>query len=141
MLGEYWGDAAMTRSRVRKMNEARPARRNRALSKGMPLVSAISAILAGAPPVLAQDQADDQLGTLIVTATKREENLQNVPLSIQAIGAEKLDELNITDFEDYVKFLPSVQFTSFGPGFSVAYFRGVASGENANHSGPQPTVG
>ncbi len=108
----------------------------------VPLASAISALLAGAPPAFAQDQTDSgPLGELIVTATKREENLQNVPLSIQAIGSEKLDELNITDFNDYVKFLPSVQFTSFGPGFSVAYFRGVASGENANHSGPQPTVG
>ncbi len=108
----------------------------------VPLASAISALLAGAPPVFAQDEASTgALGELVVTATKREENLQNVPLSIQAIGSEKLEELNITDFNDYVKFLPSVQFTSFGPGFSVAYFRGVASGENANHSGPQPTVG
>lgn len=130
----------MTRSQARRMSHAR-ARRTRAVLKGMPLASAISAILAGIPPALAQDQADSQIGELIVTATKREENLQNVPLSIQAIGAERLDELNITDFSDYVKFLPSVQFTSFGPGFSVAYFRGVSSGENANHSGPQPTVG
>ena len=123
------------------MNRTRRLKHDRLLSRGMPLVSAISAILAGVSPALAQDQANDQLGELIVTATKREENLQNVPLSIQAIGGEKLDDLNITDFDDYVKFLPSVQFTSFGPGFSVAYFRGVASGENANHSGPQPTVG
>jgi outer membrane receptor protein involved in Fe transport len=123
------------------MNYARSSRRSRVILRALPLASAISAILTGVPPAMAQDQAEDQLGELIVTATKREENLQNVPLSIQAIGGEKLDELNITDFDDYVKYLPSVQFTSFGPGFSVAYFRGVASGENSNHSGPQPTVG
>jgi outer membrane receptor protein involved in Fe transport len=123
------------------MNQARPANHSRVILKAMPLASAISAILVGAPPAIAQDQAESPLGELTVTATKREESLQNVPLSIQAIGEERLEELHITDFEDYVKFLPSVQFTSFGPGFSVAYFRGVASGENANHSGPQPTVG
>lgn len=108
----------------------------------MPLATAISTILAGAPPAYAQGQADaGVLGEVLVTAQKREENLQDVPLSIQTFGNAQLEELNITDFNDYVKFLPSVAFTSFGPGFSVAYFRGVSSGENANHSGPQPTVG
>jgi iron complex outermembrane receptor protein len=109
----------------------------------LPLASAISAILASAAPsASAQDEESaTRLGEVTVTALKRAENLQDVPLSITAIGTEKLEELNITDFSDYVKFLPSVQFTSFGPGFSVAYFRGVSSGENANHSGPQPTVG
>jgi outer membrane receptor protein involved in Fe transport len=107
----------------------------------VPLASAISALLASAPPALAQDQAPSGLGELVVTATKREESLQNVPLSIQAIGTEQLEELHINDFEDYIKYLPSVAFTSFGPGFSVAYFRGVASGENNNHSAQLPTVG
>jgi outer membrane receptor protein involved in Fe transport len=37
--------------------------------------------------------------------------------------------------------MPSVSYTSLGPGFSLPYFRGVASGENNNHSGPQPSVG
>ena len=78
---------------------------------------------------------------IIVTAQKRSESLQKVPLSIQAINTEKLDQLQVSDFQDYVKFLPSVTFQSGGPGFSKVYFRGVASGENGNHSGPLPTVG
>lgn len=110
----------------------------------LPLATAISAILAGATaPAHAQDpQAEvGTLGQVMVTAQKREENLQDVPLSIQTFGTEQIEQLNIVDFADYVKYLPSVSFTSIGPGFSVAYFRGVASGENNNHSGPQPTVG
>ncbi|HEU4531492.1 MAG TPA: TonB-dependent receptor [Steroidobacteraceae bacterium] len=109
----------------------------------VPLAAAVSAALAGvAAPAIAQDQAQTSvLGEVLVTAQKRTENLQDVPLSIQAFGTEQLEELNIVDFADYVKYLPSVSYTSFGPGFSVAYFRGVASGENNNHSGPQPTVG
>lgn len=78
---------------------------------------------------------------IIVTAQKRSESLQKVPLSIQAINTEKLDQLQVSDFQDYVKFLPSVTFQTGGPGFSKVYFRGVASGENGNHSGPLPTVG
>ena len=78
---------------------------------------------------------------LIVTAQKRTENLQKVPISIQALGSEKLDELNVKDFDDYVKFLPSVSYQTPGPRLPQVYMRGVASGENGNHSGPQPSVG
>ena len=54
---------------------------------------------------------------------------------------EKLTELQVETFDDYVKYLPNVSFQSGGPGFARPYMRGVASGENANHSGPQPSVG
>lgn len=81
------------------------------------------------------------LDTVTVTAQKRVENLQRVPISMQVIGAEKLDELNITDFEDYAKYLPSVSFQTLGPGFAQVYMRGVASGGDGNHSGSLPSVG
>ncbi len=98
-------------------------------------------MLAGAP-AFAQAAADGEGGDeIVVTAQKRSENLQKVPLSIQAIGTEKLDQLQVKEFQDYVKFLPSVTIQSGGPGFSQVYFRAVASGENANHSASLPTVG
>src|SRR3546814_330217 len=78
---------------------------------------------------------------IVVTASKREQNLQDGPLAITAIGTEKLNELQVKEFQDVVKFLPSVTIQSLGPGFSQVYFRGVASGENANHSASLPTVG
>lgn len=87
----------------------------------------------------AAETADD--GEIIVTAQKRSENLQKVPLSIQAFGTEKLDELQVQDFEDYARYLPSVSYQTGGPGFAKVYFRGVASGENANHSASLPSVG
>jgi iron complex outermembrane receptor protein len=96
----------------------------------------------GVAPALAQPAAaGPQLEEVVVTAQKREENLQSVPVSIQALGAQKLQELQVSDFADYVKFLPSVSFKTAGPGFTNIYMRGVASGENANHSGPRPSVG
>jgi iron complex outermembrane receptor protein len=82
---------------------------------------------------------------IIITATKREENLQNVPISVQAIGTRRLDQLNIANFEDYTKQLPSVSFLTTQPGVTTVYMRGVsaAGGTNAegNHSGPLPQVG
>ncbi len=96
-------------------------------------------------PAMAQDApAGDEsgYGDIVVTAQKREENLQNVPISIQALGTEKLDDLNISDFKGYAQQLPSVSFQSSGtPGQSVIYMRGVASGGDGNHSGSLPSVG
>ena len=123
----------MTRSRKRKL------RRLQAAWAGLPLASTI---LTVAPHAFAQQQADTGvLEEVVVTAQKRQESLQNVPLSITAIGTAKLEELHVTDFADYAKLLPSVSYQSFGPGFSLVYMRGVASGGDGNHSGSQPSVG
>ncbi|MDE2595279.1 MAG: TonB-dependent receptor [Sphingomonadales bacterium] len=113
--------------------------------------TAIAALLASTTfvtPAFAQDaQAsasdDNGYGEIIVTAQKREENLQNVPISIQAMGTQKLDDLNITDFKGYAQQLPSVSFQALGgtPGTNVVYMRGVASGGDGNHSGSLPSVG
>ena len=81
------------------------------------------------------------LAEVVVTAQKRVENLQDVPLSIQAIGTQKLSEMNVTKFDDYAQLLPSVSFQSTGPSVEHVYMRGVASGGDGNHSGSLPSVG
>ncbi len=91
------------------------------------------------PATAAFAQAAD--GDIIVTAQKREENLQKVPISIQALGTAKLEQLNVANFNDYSKMLPSVTFQSSSPGSTSVYIRGVASGGDGNHSGSLPSVG
>ena len=96
------------------------------------------------PPVVQQAQSAAGIPDeteIIITATKREENLQNVPISVQAIGTRRLDQLNISNFEDYTKQLPSVSFQTAQPGITTVYERGVASGGDGNHSGSLPSVG
>ncbi len=78
---------------------------------------------------------------IVITATKREENLQDVPISVQAIGTRRLDQLNISNFEDYTKQLPSVSFQTAAPGYTTVYMRGVATGGDGNHTGSLPSVG
>jgi outer membrane receptor protein involved in Fe transport len=78
---------------------------------------------------------------IIVTATKREQYLQDVPLSILALGTRKLDQLNISNFEEYTKQLPSVSYNTSQSGGAVIYMRGVATGGDGNHSGSLPSVG
>ena len=98
--------------------------------------------LAGTTPALAQDAgAEDDKNVIIVTAQKRAQDLQDVPIAIQAFGTEALDQLQVSELADAVKFLPSVTIQQGAPGFAQVYFRGVASGENANHSTSLPTVG
>jgi len=90
--------------------------------------------------VAQQGQARDP-NDIVVTATKREERLQNVPQSVIALGTKKLDQLNITNFEDYTRQLPSVSFNTSQSGGAVIYMRGVATGGDGNHSGSLPSVG
>lgn len=64
----------------------------------------------------AEETPDLQLQSVIVTARKRSESLQDVPASVQAFGDEEIQRLNITKFEDYARFAPSVSFNTQGPG-------------------------
>jgi outer membrane receptor protein involved in Fe transport len=97
---------------------------------------------AVATPALAQDEESGGVGDIVITATKREENLQDVPMSVQALDGERLQELGITDFAGYAEHLPTLSYSpSYGPGYNRPFMRGVASGENGNHSGSQPSVG
>ena len=98
-------------------------------------------MIATSGTALAQQANVEDDNDIVVTASKREENLQDVPLAITAIGNERLDQLQVNEFADVVKFLPSVTIQSAAPGFAQVYFRGVSSGENANHSASLPTVG
>jgi iron complex outermembrane receptor protein len=115
----------------------------------VPLASAISAILAGVPVAQAQQaQATGGLEEVVVTAQKVSENLQNVPISIQVLGNQKLEELHVVSLDDYVKYMPSVSYSrgqgqggNAQPGESHVYMRGVVSGANENHSGSTPSVG
>jgi iron complex outermembrane receptor protein len=96
----------------------------------------------------AADASGGGIETVVVTAEKRSEDIQQAPLSITALTTKKLDQLQISNFADYVKFLPSVTYTvggagggNAGPSFANVSMRGVSSGNDGNHSGSLPTVG
>ena len=65
--------------------------------------------------------------TIVVTAQRRSEDLQDVPVSVQALGQEQLDQLNIATFDDYLQQLPTVTAGGGSPGQSTIYIRGLAS--------------
>jgi outer membrane receptor protein involved in Fe transport len=97
--------------------------------------------LGWATPALAEAPSDIGDAEIIVTATRRDASLQDVPISLQALGERTLDEQNVASFDDYVKLLPSVSFQSFGPGQSQLSFRGINSGGDGLDAGSLPTTG
>ena len=71
--------------------------------------------------------AHAQIEEVLVTATKRTESMQDIPVAVSALGEESLDQLGISNFEDYLLQLPNVTAGGSGPGQNTIYIRGVAS--------------
>ncbi|HTD10569.1 MAG TPA: TonB-dependent receptor [Steroidobacteraceae bacterium] len=106
---------------------------------------AVAAILAGASVGVAVDASaaepantgsaesgTEALQEIVVTAQRRSENMQDVPIAMQAITAESLQQLNIKTFDDYVKYLPNVTSASNGPGQNEVFMRGLSAGSQAS---------
>jgi iron complex outermembrane recepter protein len=79
------------------------------------------------------------LEEIVVTATRRSENLQNVPITIQALTSDTLEKLNVETFDDMVKYLPNVTTQNLSPGQGNIYLRGLAVGTLATQG--QGSVG
>ena len=88
------------------------------------LSRAIASTLLAAP-VLVVNAAE--LEEIVVTATKRPESLQDVPVAVQAVNGAAMKALGVSTFDEYVKFLPNVTQQGRGPGRNEIYIRGVAT--------------
>jgi outer membrane receptor protein involved in Fe transport len=101
---------------------------------------AIAAILSGGTAGLVhaapatETEASEGIQEITVTAQRRTENMQNVPITITALTAETLTQLNVTTLNDYVKFLPNVTVANQGPGQGLIYMRGLATTEDGEQS-------
>jgi len=102
---------------------------------------AVATALAVAPPHSPAAEATDAsvLQEIVVTARKREENLQDVPLSIDVFTKKDLQNLGISGFDDYAAKVPSISFISEGPGTQFFVMRGVSDGSNPNYSNTSAT--
>jgi iron complex outermembrane receptor protein len=101
---------------------------------------AVAAILGGTSvAVSAQEQAtstetttSEGITEVIVTAQRRSEKMQDVPISMQALTGQTLQQLNIQTFDDYLKYLPNVTSASNGPGQNEVFMRGLSAGSQAS---------
>ena len=95
---------------------------------------ALTTVLLAAPAIAQQAEDTDtgaesnrRLQTVTVTATKRAESAQDIPVTVNAIGEQELEQLGVDVFTDYLTQLPGVTAGGGGPGQSTIYIRGVAS--------------
>ncbi len=73
------------------------------------------------------------LEEIVVTARKREESLQETPISITAFSAASLEAANMVDLRDIGKYTPGMSFTSYGMGSSEAgaiFLRGIGQSDH-----------
>ena len=102
-------------------------------------------ILAGTSPPKATGQtATDESLEVIVTADRREENLQDVPITIQAFTGDRLKQLSVTTFNDLLKYTANVTYSGNGPGTGNIFVRGLGSigtgNQSQSTSAPFPNV-
>src|SRR5688572_25809109 len=84
-----------------------------------------------APCAFAADTPRDLqvLQEIVVTATKRTERLQDVPISVSAITGEDIQARGFTNYADYLNTVPGVYFQDSGPGTSQIRIRGISAAE------------
>ena len=80
----------------------------------------------------ASEASGNALAEITVTAQRRTENIQDVPISIQALTAQTLQQLNVSTFDDYLRYLPNVTSASNGPGQNEVFMRGLSAGSQAS---------
>jgi outer membrane receptor protein involved in Fe transport len=74
------------------------------------------------------------LEEVVVTAQRRVESIQDVPITIQAIGSEQLSRLNVRSLDDVIRLLPNVTYAANGPGQGTVYMRGLSVGYAGSQS-------
>jgi iron complex outermembrane receptor protein len=83
----------------------------------------------GTPAADSADANSDVIQEITVTAQRRAENLQDVPITIQALTGETLSKLNVSTFDDFIRYLPNVSVAGSGPGQNNIFIRGLSVGE------------
>jgi outer membrane receptor protein involved in Fe transport len=110
-------------------------------------ILALSTFGAGVTPAFAQNASEEDgtgIADIVVTATRRAEAANKIPVAIQALGGDTLSDLNITKLDKLIENLPNVRTASRGPGASSIFIRGLSTDspglQIAGTAGAQPTV-
>ena len=98
---------------------------------GLPLFTGVVLILTAAIPFAAVAQESGQLvlEEIIVTAQKRQETLQDVPISVHVLGSAILNDASLDKIEEIQHYVPNLQMTESGISTQM-YIRGIGTGNN-----------
>jgi outer membrane receptor protein involved in Fe transport len=93
-----------------------------------------AATYGAAPAPDASASNSDAIADIVVTAQRRTESIQDVPITIQAMTSATLTELNVSTADDFMKYLPNVSLATNGPGQGNIFMRGLALGSFGTQS-------
>ncbi|MEA3149418.1 MAG: hypothetical protein QOD56_357, partial [Gammaproteobacteria bacterium] len=129
----------MSKSSSRRIESIAESRRDHESPKRSLIACAVSAVLAaqGSPSAFAQtapaqaSRASDEISEITVTAQRREEDIQNVPVTIQVLTGETIAQLNVSTLDDFLRYLPNVTAAGAGPGQNNIFMRGLSTGSQS----------
>jgi iron complex outermembrane recepter protein len=101
------------------------------------ILGAQSVSYAAEPADTAAEEPADSgvaISEVVVTAQRRSENLQDVPITIQAMSGDTLQKLQVVSFNDLLKYTPNVTFSGNGPGTGNIFMRGLGGAGSGNQS-------
>jgi iron complex outermembrane receptor protein len=101
--------------------------------------------IASLEPAFSEDAQNNpspnaSLTEIVVTATKRSERLQDVPIAVSDITADDIAARGFTNYADYLNTVPGVSLQDLGPGKDQIHIRGIVATE-ARTSLSLPTSG
>lgn len=113
-------------------------------SKKRILASVMSGMLSGVVGADGDASADEMgwlLEEIVVTATKREQSLQDTAMSISALSSDTIDKRNLVGMGDYLNTLPGVTVLDQGPGFNTVVIRGLSANPQFEGADSSPVSG
>jgi iron complex outermembrane receptor protein len=108
-------------------------------------LAACAALIAGTSPAAVAQQAETAAGAspfeeVVVTAQRREQNIQDVGISVTPLGEESLENLNIKTATDIVRAVPSLKMNAYSSSQVVFNIRGVAQNSYGDEQEPPVAV-
>jgi len=105
-----------------------------AISIALASAAAQAAVAAEAAAAEEDQAASAGITEVVVTAQRRSESIQDVPLTVQAITGDQLKQLNVQSFNELMKYTPNVTFSGNGPGTGNIFLRGLGAVGSGNQS-------
>ena len=100
----------------------------RSITRAIAIATATTPALAAAQSADQEENAPGEIEEVIVTATKRAVNMQDIPMSIEAFETEQIEKMGLLNMADYLKVIPSMSTVTTVPGRNEVVFRGVSTG-------------
>src|SRR5215469_5775166 len=109
--------------------------RNHKLSSSIAAVLSVHSLSAYAQVAGQGPAASEGIQEVVVTAQRREQSIQDVPITVQALTAETIKQLNVVNLDDFIRFMPNVTQATNGPGQGDIIMRGISVGGGGGQGG------